>query len=354
MNQRLRSTWNAGHNHGHRIRQWKWVKEHHTKVEARTSTFHVEHAQKHNSNTSISINMLSDIGNRPSIPAGLRPIVCQRSRTMPEDAALQLPSIDDLLGKLDELERRLADMNAEVSTLHRLSMLGVLTAGIAHEINNLLTPVLSYAQLALAKPDDRELCTKALQRAQAGAQSAAEVIHAILGLTRGEDGRTCANVAEVVQEALRCLGRDPAKDSVTVERRVPDHIRVAAQPVALQQVLLNLLLNSLKALKGRPGTITIAARERAGQVTIEVSDDGPGIPVDVLPTVFDPPSIAPRVRRRHPKHADKQQGTGVGLSICRQLIESANGTIECTSSTNNGTTFTIVMPSAPMIARKAG
>jgi signal transduction histidine kinase len=278
---------------------------------------------------------------------------------MAAGSTIQLPTADELLARLDELEQQLHSMNSELANLHRLSVLGVLAAGIAHEINNLLTPVLSYTQLALAQPDDQALRTKALERTQAGIESVAQIVHAILGMTRGDEDQTVANVADVVDETLRCLGRDPAKDAVDIKIRIGPDTWVAINPVVLQQVLLNLVLNALKALHGRPGTITIATRESgSGRATITVADDGPGIPADVLPTLFDSPAEAlTSQRKRHRLNTNvacTMNGTGLGLSICKQLVAGASGMIECVSSQKEGTTFTIVLPCVAKEMRKAG
>ena len=275
-------------------------------------------------------------------------------------SVLQFPTVDELLARLDELEQQLHSMNAELAQLHRLSVLGVLAAGIAHEINNLLTPVLSYAQLALAKPEDQELRTRAIERTQAGIESVAKIVHAILGLARGEDDENTANVADVLDETLRCLGTDPAKQGIDLVVDVPAETWVAIKPIVLQQVMLNLLLNSLKAMHGQRGTISISAISHGSRTEIIVADDGPGIPADVLSTIFEPPTRRPtsaRKRRSQPLvagHCGPKSGTGVGLSICKQLISAADGSIKCTSSPDDGAIFTIVLPKIANMVRKAG
>jgi len=280
---------------------------------------------------------------------------------MPESDAIQMASVDEMLARMDELELQLQSMNAELASLHRLSVLGVLAAGIAHEINNLLTPVLSYAQLALARPDDDELRTKALERTSAGIESVSQIVHAILGMARNEDDQSTANVAVVLDESIRCLGRDPAKDSVQIETHIEPETWVAINPVVLQQVLLNLVLNAMKALKGQRGNIRIDASEsHEGKTIITVADDGPGISPTLLPTLFASPAETPSAHRKRQspcKVTDDHPtvtGTGLGLSICKKLLSNANGTITCTSSPNEGATFTITLPTAQQSLRKAG
>lgn len=278
---------------------------------------------------------------------------------MASSNVLQLASPDEAIARLDELEHRLRSMSAELANLHRLSVLGVLAAGIAHEINNLLTPVLSYAQLALARPDDQELRDKALERTCAGIESVSQIVHAILGMARGENDERIANLAESLDDAIRCMARNPEKDAVTVKTNFDDDTWVQINPVVLQQVLLNLVLNSIKAFAGRPGVIAISAEPtRDGKTRITVTDNGPGVPKDVLPTLFDSPTDAhpdQRKRRRTKAHTTHEEsGSGLGLSVCRQLIESASGTISCISMPKDGATFTIVLPTAKVAARKAG
>ena len=112
----------------------------------------------------------------------------------------------DVLDRLAKAEEELAALRRELDHSHQLATLGTLTAGIAHEINNILTPVLAYAQLARSNPHDAGLRAKALDRAVAGVESASRITEAVLGFARTEDEAERADVAEVIASSLACLG----------------------------------------------------------------------------------------------------------------------------------------------------
>jgi signal transduction histidine kinase len=230
-----------------------------------------------------------------------------------------------------------------------------MAAMVAHEFNNLLTPIMSYAQMALqGDPDDTAFMRKALQRSYEGSEKAARICESILGFARTEAGRQTAHVADVVNDVFACLARDPRKDGIDLALDVPADLRVAIDPVHLTQVLLNLVLNARKALRRQGGgQLTLTARSVDDHTAeIRVADTGPGIPESLLPTLFDP-----FVRGDHPgdDSADtpEPEGTGLGLVICRDLVERAGGRIDVDSSPGRGTTFTLTLDLAPSAAPAA-
>jgi signal transduction histidine kinase len=187
-----------------------------------------------------------------------------------------------------ELEERVAaaqqqlnEVLTELAHQQRLGTLGTLAAALAHEFNNILTPVLSYTQLALADPTDAALSQKALARAHAGAERASRLASSMLGFSqpgrttshpscgfpRGSDSSdlastagmhpenarsTCnsARVSDVVQSALACLGRDLERDGIRLSVDIPSSLRVQMDDLSLQQILVNVLLNARAALLG--------------------------------------------------------------------------------------------------------
>lgn len=217
----------------------------------------------------------------------------------------------------------------------RLEQLGLITAGLAHEINNLLTPVVSYTELARSRPGDAALAAKALDRAAEGAARAAEVARFLLGFARGDTGEMAsAEVREAVRAALMLAGIERSGIEVRVE--VGDGLVAAIDPVALQQVLLNLLVNAARAVGGS-GRVTIVA-ERAecstgNRIRIKVSDDGCGIEAADLERVFEP-------------FVSHSGGTGLGLMVSRMLVEAAGGRIGVDSKPGAGATFVIDLPGA--------
>lgn len=221
---------------------------------------------------------------------------------------------------IEALRARVDELESQFLRAHRLATLGTLAASIAHEVNNLLTPILSYAQLALAAPQDADLTRKALERAADCAEKASRIGSAMLGFARADEPviglgdsrgpvqeagcagvsaqgpraqetRFSADIAAVVADALACLGRDPRKDGIELCVDVPTGLRAGIAPVALQQVVLNLALNAREAMRGRSASsLRISARRvgSTGNVELSVADSGPGLPSGVLSNLFTP------------------------------------------------------------------
>ncbi|MCC5829309.1 MAG: hypothetical protein JJU36_07660 [Phycisphaeraceae bacterium] len=281
----------------------------------------------------------------------------------------------DAAARIAELEEELARLRQGLVQSHKLATLGTLSGIIAHEYNNLMTPVMCYAQMALANMNDAELVLKALQRALGGAEQASKICESLLGFARNSPAHARADLRSAVEEALVCLARPLSRDGIELVLDLPD-IQLAIDPISLQQVFLNLLLNARKALKGRSGRITIGARIDGDYAWIDVADDGPGIPESIRQTLFEPfitrtladsvngaastePRTGQRQRKANPRNGatkvspdpspesstpDDASGTGLGLTVCHDLITTAGGTISVTSQPDEGATFHIRLP----------
>lgn len=258
--------------------------------------------------------------------------------------------LTSLQGLATKADLQLGDcFQAELENIQRLAMLGTVAASLAHEINNILTPVLGYAQLAARQPDDRELIAKTLNQVIQGVETATRIVHSVLGLARGADEADTANVLHALEAAVTCLGRDPKKDRIELVIQVPAETTVKIRPLALQQVFMNLLLNAYAALKASGKAlkrkIAISCIERSdGTTAIRVSDSGPGIPEDVARRIFQPFASVKSPRARGDAGKQSGGGTGLGLLICRQLVEAAQGTIVVSSQPGDGATFTVALP----------
>jgi signal transduction histidine kinase len=261
--------------------------------------------------------------------------------------ATLLRNRDDIVQQLHDAQEELESLRRELDHMQRLATLGTLAAGVAHEINNVLTPVLAYAQLASSNIDDRKLQTKAIQKALHGAQTATQITRAMLGFASDPNQAECSSVLAVLDASLECIGRDPSKDRITLVVEVEDAITVQMRPLALQQVLMNLILNAFHVLHDPGGQVKITATSRAdGMTSIRVLDTGPGIHPAVAAKLFQPFVTLRRPTKAADGSTEERKGTGLGLAICRRLIEAAGGTISAHSTPGHGATFTLVVPTA--------
>ncbi|MEM1330330.1 MAG: HAMP domain-containing sensor histidine kinase [Planctomycetota bacterium] len=273
--------------------------------------------------------------------------------------------IIELLERLDEFAHRLAAAEDELARSGALAALGTLAGHIAHEVNNLMTPVVAYTRAARADGSDRELTARALEQAEKNAEAATSMSRAILSLAspgdRGSpDGseREPVDVVGCFDEALRCLGgARSAGLRISVAVQTPRLPR--ADAVGLRQVMLNLVLNARRAM-GRGGSLTLRVREGStwnargicslvgspplpqDAVLIELSDSGPGIPGDMQDRLFEP--FGPS--RSASSGSGRECGTGLGLALCRRLVERWGGAIAVRTREGVGTSIELLLPAA--------
>ena len=242
------------------------------------------------------------------------------------------------------MERQIESLREQLTESQRLATIGTIAAVIAHEFNNLLTPIVSYSQYALqsaesAKPD-AELIKKALNKAFQSSSKAGRICTSMLGLARGESSFGVVEIQRLVEETLLVLARDPQKDGIALRVQVQPGLTVHGDHVQLEQVLLNLLINARQAMLGKGGSITIRAqRQDSGELRIQVVDTGPGIPEKYLTRIFDPFFTTKGTTRK-----GEPKGTGLGLAICKEIVEHHKGRIEVDSEVGKGSTFSIYLP----------
>ena len=267
---------------------------------------------------------------------------------------------------IHSLQQRIDQLQANLTQQNKLATLGMITAVLAHEFNNILTPMISYTRYALSDKADEALRAKALAKALSGGERLANISKSLLGFARGGDESQTAPVLHCIRETLVCLSRDLAKDGIALSIDVPETLAVAMNAGQLQQVLLNLVVNARAAMveessaarrqsaSGSRQTkrLRITAAVKHGKIAeISISDSGPGIEATVLERIFDPLFSTKRETPR-PARADPgdeplpRGGTGLGLTICQELIQSAGGVIRALSEKGNGATFIIELPIA--------
>ena len=230
-------------------------------------------------------------------------------------------------------------LKMQVGQLQALANIGVNTSMIAHEINNLLTPLSNYADLALMHIDDAELVKKALEKTSKNCQRASKVMKSILAVANGEtEKKQLINLAELVDEIFSCLCRDFSKDNITVKIEIPENLTITAVTVPIQQVLMNLILNSKDAMLTNGGILTIKATDTGDSIEIEVADTGNGISDVNIDKIFSPFFTTKN-------NAEKTAGgSGLGLAFCKKVIQQHKGTISFQSDPGKATAFKIMLP----------
>jgi signal transduction histidine kinase len=222
----------------------------------------------------------------------------------------------------------------------RLSSVGALASSVAHEFNNILTTIINYAKLGLKPTADDQSRTQALERILKGGHRAAGIVNSMLGYARANAARRVpTDIARLVEEALILTEKDLSKHRIHVDRRFHARPVAAVIPGQIEQILVNLIINARQAMP-RGGRLLIEVRENQGAAMAEmrVADSGVGISPDRLRLIFEP-----FYTTKEPDE-DGHGGTGLGLSVCRQIIEQHHGRIRVESVIGKGSTFTVKLP----------
>lgn len=238
--------------------------------------------------------------------------------------------------QMARLEAEVQGLREQLRRSQRMATVGTMAAMVAHEFNNILTPIVNYAQMAQTNPT---LQPKALAKAADGGQRAAKICNAILKLTHNDAAASEVMVVDVVNESLSAMARDPGKDGIELVLDIPENLSLSTRPVELQQVLVNLISNARQAVMARGGSakrIEISASRHKGSVTISVADSGSGIAPENLQKVFEAFYTT--------REGSADCGHGLGLCVCREIITQLGGTINVESVPGSGARFTLRLP----------
>ncbi len=241
-----------------------------------------------------------------------------------------------------ECQARCAALEQQLSRAQRLAALGELLGTTTHEFNNVLMTILNYARMA-QRHKDEPTRDKAIDKILAATQRATKITSSILATARNRSGGfESTNLKKIVEETLVLMERDLTKYRIALETQLPDVPDVLAMGNQIQQVLLNLLINARQAMpNGGRVIIRLEHDVASDMVDLVVRDTGSGIPADKLPRIFEP-----YFTTKSGPDESGMGGTGLGLSSCRQIIESHRGRIRVESTPGKGTQFTIKLPVA--------
>ncbi len=219
----------------------------------------------------------------------------------------------------------------------RLSSIGEMSAGVAHELNNPLTGIVSLSQLLIENNPPDEL-REDISDIHNEAQRAASIVRNLLTFSRKHAPvRELTQLNDVIEDVLRLREYEHKVNNIKVETQLaPDLPEVIFDYHQIQQVFLNIVLNAESAVteNHKPGTLTITTSHANGNVNVTFSDDGPGIPQENLNRLFDPFFTTKEVGK----------GTGLGLSICYGIVTQHGGKIYASNNTGKGATFVVELP----------
>jgi two-component system NtrC family sensor kinase len=245
----------------------------------------------------------------------------------------------DLNRELERANDQSLRLNTELQRSARLTALGEVLAGIAHELKNVMTVAVGHLDLARKRSDEFSPAVAThLARVGESCAVAVQILNNTLQAGR-ESSREKIPVAlsEVVRQTLELKGYDLRRDDITVQVRFTDDFPVVLGiPAQFQQVLLNLLTNAQHALRGQrpPRSIEIAGMAAGSRAVLEVRDSGPGIPSEVLPQVFEP------------FFTTKSDGTGLGLAISAAIVRDHGGELRAENRPQGGAVFRIHLPAS--------
>ena len=240
------------------------------------------------------------------------------------------------------LEEQINHLHQQLRQAQKMAALGELASTTTHEFNNVLMTILNYAKLGL-RHDDKPTRDKALTKILTAAQRAEKVTNGVLGLARNRGTeKSPTDLVALTRQSLVLLEREMHKYRIQVETDFEQTRNANVCGNQIQQVLLNLLTNARQAI-GQSGRITIriAENQTSGTVDLSIRDTGSGIPQEKLPKIFDR-----FYSTKQGPDASGKGGTGLGLAMCRDIIEEHRGRIRVESKVGMGTAFTLMLPVA--------
>jgi two-component system NtrC family sensor kinase len=237
-------------------------------------------------------------------------------------------------------------LEEQLQISEKMASIGLLAAGVAHEVNTPLTGISSFTQMLLDGADPADPKTVLLEKIEKQTFRAAKIVNGLLNLSRpgtGDNERAPVDINAVITDVFSLLEHQFGVGKIKVRRELsPDAVVVPGSEHQLQQVFLNLFLNARDAMP-RGGWLSVVTRIDGDSVVAEVSDTGSGIPSEHLARIYDPFFTTKAIGR----------GTGLGLSITYGIVREHQGTIRCDSAIGQGTRFTLMLPLEQARARSA-
>ncbi len=261
-------------------------------------------------------------------------------RFLPEERSL-LDTVARQIGvfvESVEAEQRRAGMESQLRHADRLATIGQLAAGVAHELNEPLGSALGFAQLALRSPDLPQQVRADLEKIVRASLHGREIVRKLLVFARqAPAAKQPTSINAIVEDAMFLLEAGCEHPGVRFVRDLaPDLPTCEADPVQVRQVIMNLVINAIHAIPDR-GVITVRTGIDGAYVTLTVEDTGVGMTPEVASRIFDPFFTT----------KDVGQGTGLGLSVVKGIVDGHGGVIDLRTAPGEGTQFCVRFPITP-------
>ena len=228
-----------------------------------------------------------------------------------------------------------ANLEEQLRLSEKMAAIGLLAAGVAHEVNTPLTGISSFTQMLLERSEPADPKTQLLEKIEQQTFRAAKIVNSLLNLARPSGGETGAvDLNAVIGDILSLLEHQLKMSHVQVCRGLSaSPVVVSGVEYKLQQVFLNLFLNARDAMP-KGGSLSVTTRVDGANAIVEVSDTGAGIPAEHLARIYDPFFTT----------KPEGRGTGLGLSVTYGIVQEHGGSLTCDSEVGRGTRFTLVLP----------
>ena len=233
--------------------------------------------------------------------------------------------------------QKLREMQDQLVQAEKLSAIGELVSGVAHELNNPLTAIIGYAELLLGELRGTA-AERDLENILRSAERSRRIVRNLLTFARRQRAeRRLVDVNELLRETLELQSYQLRVDNIAIRLELDEGLpKTLADPSQLQQVFVNIIMNAHQAIRSvkEAGSIAVRTAVAGDMIRVAISDDGPGIPPDIMGRIFDPFFTTKEVG----------VGTGLGLSICYGIVSAHGGRIWCESVPGQGATFFVELP----------
>jgi signal transduction histidine kinase len=238
--------------------------------------------------------------------------------------------------RLSQSHTKLLDAQRQIYQAEKLASIGRLSSGVAHEINNPLNGIRNCLYSIRQEPENKELQQEYFQLIDEGINHIESVVQKLLGFSRhSKPNISSVNINSIIGMVLHLLSYQMDKKYITISTQLEEHLpEIAADTGLIQEIVMNLLLNSYDAVDEKGKIILRSGQLDHDQIYFSVEDNGAGIPPEEQQHIFDPFFTT----------KDPGKGTGLGLSVSMGIVEAHGGTMTVYSEPNKKTIFTVTLP----------